>query len=60
MKTLVVAEIEVCLCAVIGNENLAVLNRVHRTRVNVNVRVKISASSLCILGLLKAVQGTPP
>ena len=39
-ETLVVAKIQVCLCAVIGNENLAVLNRVHRTRVNVDVRVK--------------------
>ena len=40
-KTLVVAKIQVRFCAVVGNKNLAVLNRVHGARVNVDVRVKL-------------------
>ena len=40
-ETLVVTEIEVGLGAVLGNENLAVLIRVHRARVDVDVGVEL-------------------
>ena len=39
-KTFIVSQIKVGFRTVIGDENLAVLNRVHRTRVSVDVRVK--------------------
>ena len=41
-ETLVVAEIEVCLCAVIGNENLAVLIRAHGSGIDIQIRVKLA------------------
>ena len=40
-KSLVVTDIEVCLGAVIGDENLAVLIRIHRTRVNIEIRIQL-------------------
>jgi hypothetical protein len=36
-----VAEVEVGLAAVVGDEDLAVLERVHRARVDVDVRVEL-------------------
>ncbi len=40
-ETLVVPEVEVGLAAVVGDEHLAVLERVHRPRVDVDVRVEL-------------------
>ena len=40
-KALVVAEVEVGFCTVIGDEHLAVLIRAHRAGVNVEIRVKL-------------------
>ena len=40
-ETLVVTEVEVGLAAVIGDEHLTVLERVHRPRVDVDVRVEL-------------------
>ena len=40
-EPLVVAEVEVGLAAVVGDEHLAVLERVHRARVDVDVRVEL-------------------
>ena len=40
-ESLVVAEIEVGLAAVVGDEHFAVLERVHRARVDVDVRVEL-------------------
>ena len=40
-EALVVAEVEVGLAAVVGDEHLAVLERVHRARVDVDVRVEL-------------------
>ena len=40
-KSLVVTDIEVCLGAVIGDENLTVLIRIHRTRVNIEIRIQL-------------------
>ena len=40
-KSLVVTEVKVCLCTVVGNKNLTVLYRVHCAGVNVEVRVKL-------------------
>jgi len=36
-----VAEIEVGLAAVVGDEHLAVLERVHRSRIDVEVRIEL-------------------
>ena len=41
-EPLVVAEVEVGLAAVLGDEDLAVLERVHRARVDVDVRVELA------------------
>ena len=40
-EALVVPEVEVGLAAVVGDEHLAVLERVHRARVDVDVRVEL-------------------
>ena len=40
-EPLVVAEVEIRLTAVVGDEHLAVLERVHRPRVDVDVRVEL-------------------
>ena len=40
-EPLVVAEVEVGLAAVVGDEHLAVLERVHRARVDVDVRIEL-------------------
>ena len=40
-EALVVAEVEVGLAAVVGDEHLTVLERVHRARVDVDVRVEL-------------------
>ena len=40
-EALVVAEVEVGLAAVVGDEHLAVFERVHRARVDVDVRVEL-------------------
>ena len=40
-EPLVVAEVEVGLAAVVGDEHLAVLERVHRAGVDVDVRVEL-------------------
>ena len=40
-EALVVAEVEVGLAAVVGDEHLAVLERVHRARIDVDVRVEL-------------------
>src|SRR5205085_8205485 len=42
-EALVVAEVEVCLRAVVGDEDLAVLEGRHRAGVNVYVRVELDA-----------------
>src|SRR5260221_9430429 len=41
LETLVVAQIEVGLRAVLGDEHLPVLERAHRSRINVDVRVEL-------------------
>ena len=40
-EALVVAEVEVGLCAVVGNVNLAVLERAHRARIYVDVGIEL-------------------
>ena len=40
-EALVVPEVEIGLAAVVGDEHLAVLERVHRARVDVDVRVEL-------------------
>ena len=40
-EALVVADVEVGLGAVVGDEDLAVLERVHRARIDVEVRVEL-------------------
>ena len=39
-KALVVTEVEVGLAAIIGHEHLAVLERVHRARIDIDIRIK--------------------
>ena len=45
-EALVVAEVKVGLCAVLGHVNFAVLVRAHGARVNVDVRVKLLCGDL--------------
>ena len=45
-EALVVAEVEVGLCAVVGNEDLAVLQRVHRAGVDVHIGVEFEETDL--------------
>jgi hypothetical protein len=40
-KTLVVAEIEIGLRSVVGNENLAVLERAHSPGIDIQIRVEL-------------------
>ena len=39
-KTLIVTKIKISLGTIIGDKHLSVLNRVHSSRVNVDIRVK--------------------
>ena len=34
------SQIQVCLCAVVGNKDFSVLDRVHGTGIHINVRVE--------------------
>ena len=40
-ETLVVAEVKVSFCAIIGDEDFAMLERRHRARINVDVRIEL-------------------
>ena len=40
-EALVVTEVEVGLATVVGDEHLAVLERVHRARIDVDVRIEL-------------------
>ena len=50
-EALVVAEVEVRLGAVVGDEHLAVLERAHRARIDVDVRVELDHRDLEAAGL---------
>ena len=39
-KTFIVPQIQICLCTVICNKHLSMLNGIHRTRININIRIK--------------------
>src|SRR5581483_6055732 len=51
------AEVEVGLAAVVGDEHLAVLERVHRARVDVDVRVELLHRHPQASGLEEATEG---
>jgi hypothetical protein len=53
-ETLVMAEVEVGLGAIVGHEDLAVLERAHRARIDVQVGVKLHQVDLQPAGLQKA------
>ena len=55
-EPLVVAEVEVGLAAVVGDEHLAVLERVHRARVDVDVRVELLHRDPQAAGLEQAAE----
>ena len=55
-EALIMAEVEVCLGAVVGHEHLAVLQRAHRARVNVDVGVQLLAGHLQSAGLEQTSQ----
>ena len=50
-EALVVAEVEVGLGAVVGDEDLAVLGRRHRARIDVEVGVELAQPHLVATGL---------
>ena len=56
-KTLIVTEIEIGLCAVVGDEYFTVLNRVHGARVDVDVRIKLLHGYLVTAGFQKTTEG---
>ena len=55
-EALVVPEVEVGLAAVVGDEHLAVLERVHRARIDVDVRVELLHRDPQATGLEQAPQ----
>ena len=56
-EPLVVPEVEVRLATVVGDEHLAVLERVHRARVDVDVRIELLQHDLEASGLQQAPEG---
>lgn len=40
-KTLIMTEVQICLGAVVRHKNFAVLNRIHRTGVDVDIGIKL-------------------
>src|SRR5207249_8710581 len=56
-EPLVVAEVEVGLGAVVQHEHLAVLERVHRARVDVDVRIELLEGDAEAARLEEAAQG---
>ena len=56
-EALVVAQVEVTLMAVVGHEDLAVLEGAHRARVDVEVGVHLLHRDLVAAALEKAAQG---
>src|SRR3989338_848261 len=44
-KSFIVAEVQICLSAVIGNKYLAVLKRAHGAGVNIDIRIKLLESN---------------
>ena len=56
-EPLVVAEVEVGLRAVVQDEDLAVLERVHRARIDVDVRIELLQDDLESAGLEEAAEG---
>lgn len=42
-KTLIVTEIQICFGAVVSDKNFAVLDRVHCSRINIDIRVELLA-----------------
>ena len=55
-EALVVAEVEVGLATVLGDEDLAVLERVHRARIDVDVRVELAHRDSQATGLEQATE----
>ena len=55
-KALIVTQIQVRLCAVIGNEHFAVLIRTHRAGVNIDIRIKLLNGDLIASGFQQATQ----
>ena len=41
-KALVVAEVEICLRPIVGDEHLAMLVRAHRSRIDVEIRIELA------------------
>ena len=56
-EPLVVAEVEVGLGSVVEDEHLAVLERVHRAGVDVDVRVELLDDHLLTTGFEEAAEG---
>ena len=55
-ETLVVTEIEVGLRTIIRDENLTMLNRIHRTRIDVDIRVELLHGNLIAARLQKTAE----
>ena len=55
-ETLIMSEVEVGFRAVIGHEDLTVLERAHGTRINVDVRIKLEHSDLKATGFQNGSQ----
>ena len=56
-KSLVMSQIQVCLCTVICYKNFSMLNRVHGSRVNVDIWIKLLHGYLVSSRLEKTSQG---
>ena len=56
-ESFIVSEIEVGFSAVIGNENFSVLDRVHGTRIDVDVRIEFLHGNFVAAGFQKTSQG---
>ena len=55
-KTLVVSQIQICLGAVVGDEDFSVLDRIHGARIDVDIRIEFLHGDLIAARFQKAAQ----
>ena len=40
-EALIVPKVQVCLCSIVGDEHLSMLDRIHGTRINIDIRIEL-------------------
>ena len=59
-EALVVAEVEIGLRAIVGDENFAVLERAHGARIDVQIRIELLQRDLAVRGFRADSRWMPP